>query len=535
MKKVFLLACLTAAGATAMMAEVAAPIELDDVMLRAISPNGEYAVSEGSYQMKFFNLVTGQVDVFMDETGMTVPSVGAGSCISNNGILVGSSDEYSAQYCKDGEWYDLEVSEDTSYSSNANAITPDGSRICGCLGLEGLSYDDDTLMQVPCIWNATADGFGKPVVLPHPETDFTGRAPQYITATDISADGKIIVGQVVNATGMVCYPIIYKEAADGTWSYEIPDQALLTPENGEFPTYPGDGPSYPQMEDFMTAEELAAYDEAYLAWQLSGYQSDLYPNIDDYMTEAEKEAYNNAMDKYNEAEEVWYDEFMTWMNLVYECQTKVPYVFNSMRIGADGLYYGGIAQIEIPGDSWFPETSMNSWVVELATGKCTKYDQYEDLNLTYLGNNGVALASSTIFTPSQSWVLQNGECYPMHHWMSTKNQAYADWMTENMTVTYEDYDYETWEPIEVSELLAGRAVSTPDLDVMALTVQNTWDWTVEAEGWGYIFNLKEGSAVKGLEVENNGETVIYDLQGRKLNDTVAPGIYIINGEKKVVR
>lgn len=537
MKKVFLLACMTVAGASAIMADVAAPIELDDVMIRALSPNGQYAVSEGMYQMKVINLLTGQIDVFMDETGMSIPSVGAGNCLSDNGIVVGTTDNYSAQYCKEGEWYDLEIPAEATYVNLANAITPDGSRICGTLGLSTLSYDEDTLMQVPCIWDETSDGYGMPVILPHPDKDFTGRVPMYVTATDISADGKTIVGQVVNATGMICYPILYKQAADGSWSYEIPDEALLTPKDGEFPAYPGEGPDYPQMEDYMTAEEQAAYQEAYDAWILSGYQSDLYPNVDDYMTAEEKEAYDAAMNEYNVKYDEWANEFDEWFELLYEYQEKVPYVFNSMRMGHDGLYYGGTTMVEIAGESgawWDTETHMNVWVSEIASGECTKYAQNDDLNLTFLANDGVALASTSIYTPSMSWVLEGGKFYTMYYWMYTHASQYAVWMKEHMTITYEGYD-EDWNPVEVTELLSGRAVGTPDLDVVALTVQNTWDYESDADGWGYVFDMKKGSAVKGFEVENNGETVVYDLQGRKLNDAAAPGIYIINGEKKVVR
>lgn len=157
MKKVFLLACLTVASTAAMMADVPAPMELDNVFMTALSPNGQYAVSEGTIQLQIFNLATGQVDVVMDETGMNIPSAGAGNCISNNGILVGTTDAMSAQYFKDGEWYDLNVPEDAVGVNLAQAITPDGGRICGTLGLNALSLDDDTMMQVPCIWDATSE------------------------------------------------------------------------------------------------------------------------------------------------------------------------------------------------------------------------------------------------------------------------------------------------------------------------------------------------------------------------------------------
>lgn len=44
------------------------------------------------------------------------------------------------------------------------------------------------------------------------------------------------------------------------------------------------------------------------------------------------------------------------------------------------------------------------------------------------------------------------------------------------------------------------------------------------------------SAIKSLESVNaDGETVIYNLNGQKVNDTAAPGIYIVNGKKTVLK
>lgn len=55
----------------------------------------------------------------------------------------------------------------------------------------------------------------------------------------------------------------------------------------------------------------------------------------------------------------------------------------------------------------------------------------------------------------------------------------------------------------------------------------------------FTFEISDDSATTGVEqisVDNFvGDDVIYDLNGRRVNNTTAPGIYIVNGEKRIIR
>ena len=127
----------------------------------------------------------------------------------------------------------------------------------------------------------------------------------------------------------------------------------------------------------------------------------------------------------------------------------------------------------------------------------------------------------------------------MFYWLNKKFPKYANWMDENMRFTYEEYilNEETWEyegVLKEDALMTGRGVATPDFSVVALTVENVWDFMTEADA--YLFDIE--SAIAGVESVRpavEGEKEIYDLSGRKLNSVSAPGIYIINGKKQVVR
>lgn len=513
-----------------------APNIIEDAYITAMSPNGEYAASETNSGVRIFNLSNGNEYTYWSDPldyFATPYGLGLGKCISNNGIILGGT-SISVEYWKDGEWHDLYVPEYATSSNLANAITTDGSRICGSIGVGSLSYVDDVLMQAPCIWNATEDGFGMPVMLPHPEKDFTGRVPMYVTAIDISEDGKTIIGQVMSANGMLAYPVLYKENADGEWSYEVPHEDLLKPEGTVFPKYPGDGPEAPQLSDYMTAEEYQAYNAALEAYW--DEKIDVEPIATDYMSAEKKAEYEAALAAFNKENEEWSVKFYEWWDIWYECMAYCPlYQFNSVRISSDGKYYGCTIQKEITTSSGIVKES-NVWVFDVNGEGITKYDQNKDMNLTYLANNGVALAATSVGTNNHSFVLCNGECEGMYQWMSKICPEYASWIYENMTFEFEDYEEDPntgkWEEVIKEETLTGRAMSNPDLSVIILSVENIWDFETEADA--FIFDLRNVNSVSSIRPSAEEET-IFDLSGRKLNRVTAPGIYIINGEKKVIR
>lgn len=539
MKKVLLLTGISAISLAAFAADIPTPTKLGDSFIQNISPNGQYAVSNlTDEKIGIFDLASGKQYFYEIEDMYSEESYycGIGKCISNNGILVGGRTSSEAAYWKDGEWYPLEVGGSISYSNSANAITPDGSRICGMLGSGNISFnDEDVLMVVPCIWNAKGDGFGDPIILPYPEHDILDRVPQYIKAIDISGDGKTVIGMISEATGRFEYPIIYKEDAEGKWSYEIPNKDLLMPEGFKMPDYPGEFKDpYPNYENYMTSAELNAYNEALNNYYDLGDYSLPYPEFTDFMTPENKEEYLTAMEAYQVKFDAWLPKFNAYMDALDEIMKYKPgYQINSVRISDDGLTWG--STIAEGGGGWGSPASYNVWIFDMNSDSITKYDQQNDLCLTYLANDGVGVASTPVGAgASNSFILKNGEISGMYDWMNSKAPEYASWMKENMEFEYEGFD-DNWDLVFKKEFMTGHATATPDLSYVALSVQNIgFVDDYDSIGVSFIFDINTGAAVNELRPADEAKT-IYDLSGRQLKEVSAPGIYIINGEKKVVR
>ncbi|MDE6552371.1 MAG: hypothetical protein K2K98_05345 [Muribaculaceae bacterium] len=538
MKKIFLLFSLTTISLSG-YAELSDPIVIENASIKSISPNGKYAVSQGSSGLRILNFTQGDENSKFEESDYEEYYAGDGNCVSDNGVVVASTPTNpNAQYWKEGKWHSLPAPSYTLSSNHAQGISADGSRICGTLRVAGMGGDEDVLMVVPCIWNAEGNGYGSPIILPHPDYDFSNSVPQYITAIDISADGKVIVGQIRDVCALN-YPIIYKENESGEWSYEIPYEYLINPDHLEAVPFPGEGPIMPQFESFMTQEEIDAYNEVYNEYVSSGYQIPC-PEYWEFMSPQEIEAYNEAADEYNEKAIAYNKKFYAWADFIYGVANSSPnYAFNQVRISPDGKTIGSTVIVE--GDSMdpltgFPKVENSVWLFDLTSDKIGKYNKDGDININYIANNGVGIGTTSVGTASNSYILQDGNVIDMVTWMNSQAPQYASWMNENMIFTYdkEVFDEKTgnYDIVNTEEVLTGRATSNPDLSIMSLSVQNIWDYM--DDGYAYIFDIKGGNGVETVRPATE-EMIIYDLSGRKLKNATAPGIYIINGEKKVVR
>lgn len=539
------------------------PAEYINYSWQGIAPNGSVAVSEIYGAMTIVDFTTGSEYSYEDPDYVLYFTGGLGNFVSNNGIVVGNySQSGPASYWKAGEWYDLD-GRNTIGGNIANAITPDGSRICGGLMMEKMSTDAENIMLLPCIWDATADGYGEYTILPHPSVDFVGRTPQYVSAIAISADGKTIVGQITDYSGFVHQPIVYTEGADGEWSYSLPAESLFHPEGYDVPEDPGECPDRPQAQDFMTEEEYAAYQAAIDAYWNNGGQ---YPIVADFMTEDELAAYNDALAAYNTVYEDWsakYDAFSSAFQAL--CDVVPNYEFNNVYITPNGQKYitSGYVSVEDP-DSWWPISVYYPTIIDLTTGEVTNIENngVSMMVADVPNDNDMFLCNGINDMISCGWLYRDGVATPVEDWLSGYGEEMAEWIQNTLKrniVTGYKYDNDgnlivdgDGNPVAetIEAICTGVCVANSDLSTVAMWCQDTWSG--ENYTASYIFNLDDDGSTDIISVGKNtisfdedGNIVtdgdiksveVYDLQGRQIltssaNGTIAnnlpAGIYVI--------
>lgn len=216
MRKSLLTAALAAMAMTSANAQVYDNIQ--DYEFDCFSDNGQFiSAANINSGVTILNRYTGQqYDFFDPQLAVIYACFG----ISNNGIAVGNNG-YCACYWKDGKEIELpqpaEGDDAHDCMGNAFSVSANGKYIVGGVST-GAGYSADNLMMEPVIWTLQADGTYSYEVLPYDKTDFSGRAPQYISTQCISEDGKFAVVQVRDYSGVVMYPIFYTKQDNGTWT-----------------------------------------------------------------------------------------------------------------------------------------------------------------------------------------------------------------------------------------------------------------------------------------------------------------------------
>lgn len=284
MRKSLLTAALAAMAMTSANAQVYDNIQ--DYEFDCISDNGQFiSASNINAGVTIINRYTGQQYDFSDPTMATIYSCCG---ISNNGIAVGNNG-YCACYWKDGKEIELPqpAEGDAAHNAMGNAfsVSANGKYIIGGVST-GTGFSADNLMMEPVIWTLQADGTYTYEVLPYDKTDFSGRAPQYISAQCITEDGKFVVVQVRDYSGGVVYPIFYTKQDDGTWTRKTFGAGL-----------------------FWDEEKIAALPE------MPVDPSKEIPNPVTYFTKQDSIDYNKAVDEYSAALDQCQQGILDWSEL----------------------------------------------------------------------------------------------------------------------------------------------------------------------------------------------------------------------------
>lgn len=485
-----------------------------------------------------------------------------GNAVNAQGVVVGAIDDYTPGYLKDSVWTVLPLPEGVNGTySQGNGITPDGKYICGSISTGSFGIESSGTTYLPALWTRGEDGtYGVCELLPHPDKDFAGVAPQYITAISISDDGTVIAGQIMSGSGFCCYPIVYKKDADGKWSYTLPGLSNVVREGyeGMIPPYPSSYPESVDAGEYLTEEELSAYTEAMTAYKdsLNGAYQDLndfpsyYPKKTDFIR-TNAEAYNAAITVYNAAAQAYNDSIDAYTDAYYTYATNASYVYNTVSLSANGKYLGQTLQKEDPNADpfdWMGGGMLNiPVIINLEDSSMTEVEA-TDMTICSVTDDGMAVTGSpaTEYTRS-AYVVPAGTTTPVafKEWASVKCDSFSNWAKENMNVNFFTNSYDD----EGNETL----VSVPDSVITGTMVCNStgtifctyfYDYWAEDEteaGYkSFLIDITDpknpsaGIVATRKAVAELKESARYSLNGQKLA-APAKGLNIVRMSDGTVR
>lgn len=512
MKKSLLFIGALAAGfcASAISVDV-----MPDFYCLHMSPNGRYIVSDAYGEVKVLDNETGEAVELYDE-GF---SVGNGNCISNTGWLVGNINYDDAAVLIDGEWVALKVPYGTTYAY-PSCITPDNKFIFGTVSGAGDPMEGQQIAAVPIAWELLEDGtYGEGYLLSYPAVDpLTNMVPQYVQPVTVSDDGKHVFGQITHNLGFMLLPIMWEYTADNEWHYSYPGLDLFNPNHLELPEYCGDFEEMaPEPADFMSPENREAY-EAALQYVYESGDWEAWPNEEDYMTADDIAAYFAAYDVYQEHYAEWEEKYYAFYEPMWEIIDASPSLeMNQVYCSPDGNTV--VYNASEGGGGWWSVTTGNPMQVDVKTGKATLWNSGKGLYCSQVYNDGTVFGHTPIgmraTEPCEGYIKLAGEedFTSLFDYFSAMDEYFNDWAMKNWVHEYIDwvYDEETDDYYEdfVYKIATGFPLGNPDLSVINTTVLADW---ADAESYFYTYHftgltsgVKNVSADSSLVVKSLGK------------------------------
>ncbi|MDE6010136.1 MAG: hypothetical protein K2F87_01635 [Muribaculaceae bacterium] len=537
MKKTLLLASVLVTTAGALAQTASEPLILNPFYVHKMSPDGRWLYSNcGMGQIVIYDLSDHSSNAF------TEAGLGLGNCLNSVGTAVGNSEGYGCLIQGDKVIIPSTV-EDFWYSS-FHSITNDGSRIAGLVGNPGSSgsaMDESNQMYLPIVLDVKSDGtFGEPIMLPHPQKDFMGLTPQYCSATWISDDGKTVLGQMIDYSGMSLQPIVYREVADGEWEYSLPSEPYYNPDHIKLPPYPGDFKlTEPDPMDYMSEAMQQEYEEDMLWWETEGgFDPDTYPgeNLEHYMTSEELNTYRRALMEYVNAAYEYNDkirEFLDARNAIFD--SSPHFLQNGSTMNAEGTYAALTGKYDISMGEDGVKTCYSTYFLDLTDDSLTEVRSANtDIMVTQVIDGNIVLGTTPGVIPNTSYVFLPGasDFIPTEDFLAERDPEAVKWMEANLVhdITAADDPGIAMLPAE-GYMFSGNGVASRDFSVFAAAV-DAYVFSTEDVYFTYVFSgllsdVKEvaesaASAVRVLAgglLSVSGEVTdlaVTDLSGRKV-------------------
>lgn len=500
-----------------------------------ITPNGTY-LADKSGDAGIRNVKEN------NEIFFPTASFGLGNTISNDGWAVGSVNDQGVVFNYKGKIVDEE--DGFKYGEviypealreywfcDINAITPDGTKITGLIN--NLKIKEDRVWYVPFIADLDAAGnVSNVTVLPYPDKDFFGAAPQYSSAVWISADGKTVAGHVTDNIGWYNYPIVYQQDNSGNWSYTLPSKPLFNPDHIELPDNPyAQEPPVPNVENYMHGNKLTAYKEAYQQY-LNGTGNS--PDPFQYMDPEEQEEYNQAVADYD----AWEEDNARAIYLFFKAYDQImatspTFSMNDYTIHPDGsLLYCHGGKINENGDQAgliYKFDLISESIEELHPPISTAFPR------SVLAD-GMLIVTTPLMEFPSSWFMLPGttEFVTPQAYYQTVDPTVSEWFDQAL-------------PQGTGAISLSDDKSVMVTAVLPYQMGDNYDYgdeNIPGSGDGYLYSsyilrFSQAGVESVIADPEGGVYKVYNLQGVKVLETKNPadvnalgkGLYIVNGKK----
>lgn len=402
---------------------------------------------------------------------------------------------------------------------------------CDASGKWSYSLPQDNLYHI--------DGF----VIPEDPGEAPEISPENFMTEEELAKYNAAVDEYFDIAWNTPYPELYQFMTDEEWAaYSAAlEEYYETWEN------------YPEEQDYMTAEEWQDYQNAIQEYY-DLVNSAEYPNYQDYMTEEEWAQYQDAQKIMDEWDEKWNEFSMAYQEL---CTLVPSFTFNNVYLSADGTKMVSTLEKDDSGEFWdpFAPKEYHPWVFDLTNESFTQYRHSDAmLIVSSMADDGTLYAQkpATFDDPeTQAYILPVGsdEFMPIYDYFTVANPSVASWIKDNLTRTYIklEVDEETWDYVEkeVTTIITGMPFVNGDKSILALSVENTWDYDdvpaftylipTDYAGIGNVVADAENCKVmarRGGVINLVGEfasVAVYDIAGRAVFSTKAPASIIETG------
>lgn len=455
---------LTAALAVCAFASASAQVfdNFPEHLFHVMSNDGVYVAEANGGEIEVRNRLT-NAKYYIHHVNEDDPvcTTGSSHCLSQNGTLVGFDGSDPCYWNKFGLKFTLPtLPQCGSDAGCANGISDNDEYIVGALPTAaGFNYDG--LMNFPVIWTKQANGTYQAEELPHPTQDFSGREPQYVLLNDVSNDGKTAVGMVRDWTGGFNYPIVYKKAEDGTWSYKIIGAGLVWDAELAKQILPMPvEPTAPDATTYMTQSDKDAYNAAaedyrdkydqcsagLIPWD----ELPTYPLYWMFLTDRKAEWQADSTKYEEEVAQFWID-YAAYGESLSAATTGYDFQFNDAYISHNGKYFA--ASIALHTDNDDPEFGGGTLTMPTLTDLTQDslivkiFDTMTDHYTTSVTDDGMVIAASpSIEYVRSSYVIKPGETEGINFfdYINERNQNAGIFLKKNYSfdVVYDDGNYD---------------------------------------------------------------------------------------------